>query len=81
MKVQLLTDIAEAIRDYSNDIPTLYEQLVGIFVRSGMTIDQLEECIGIDDDLDAAIDEYEEYGTGTDDDFDDDWPDGGREDF
>ncbi|CAB4140811.1 hypothetical protein UFOVP395_146 [uncultured Caudovirales phage] len=81
MKVQLLTDIAEAIRDYSNDIPTLYEQLVGIFVRNGMTIDQLEECIGIDEDLDAAIDEYEEYHNTTDDDFDDDWPDGGREDF
>ena len=79
MKAQLLIDIAEAIRDYSSDVPTLYEQLVSIFMRNGMTVDELEECYGIDDDLDAVIDEYE---ITTDDDFDeDDWPDGGREDF
>lgn len=79
MKVQLLTDIAEAIRDYSSDVPTLFEQLVSIFIRNGMTVDELEECYGIDDDLDDVIDEYE---ITTDDEFDEDnWPDGGREDF
>jgi hypothetical protein len=81
MKVQLLTDIAETIRDYSNDVPTLYEQLVSIFMRNGMTLDELQECYGTDDDLDAVIDEYELTSDDQEYEDEDEWPDGGREDF
>lgn len=78
MKPQILIDIAEAISDYgATGTEELFEEIVSIFIRNGMTVDDLQECYGINDNLDNVIDEYEL----TTDDEEDEWPDGGREDF
>lgn len=77
MKPQFLIDVVEAYKNNTSDSEFLTD-LVEIFVENGMSIIDLEDCYGIDDDLDAVIDEYER----ADDDADEDeWPDGGREMF
>ena len=80
MKPQILIDIVEVLTsDLQGVDEEVFEQIVQIFIRHGMTIDDLQECYGINEALDNVIDEYK---ITTDDDYDDDgWPDGGREDF
>ena len=81
MKSQLLIDIVEAIQDYgSTGTQELFEEIVSIFIRNGMTVDDLQECYGINDNLDDVIDDYE-LTTDDSEYEEDEWPDGGREDF
>jgi hypothetical protein len=81
MKTQLLLDIVEVISSDNEDVDA--ELLVGIvdaFMRNGMTFDELEECYGFDDSLDTVIDEFQNAVDDEDED-DEEWADGGREDF
>lgn len=81
MKAQFLIDIVEAISGYApTGTEELFEEIVSIFIRNGMTVDELEECYGIDANLDDVIDEYQSIVRESYDE-DDEWPDGGREDF
>jgi hypothetical protein len=43
-----------------------------------MTLDDLRECYGVSDELDEIIDDYEST---QEDEEEDEWLDGGREDF
>lgn len=78
MKPQLLLDIVETLTSCVDelDLDGAIEEIVNIFLRHGMTLDDLRECYGVSDELDAIIDDYE-----TTQEDDDEWPDGGREDF
>jgi hypothetical protein len=78
MKPQLLIDVVETLTSCVDelDVDGALEEIVGIFLRHGMTLDDLRECYGVSDELDAIIDDYESTQ-----DEEDEWPDGGREDF
>ncbi len=79
MKPQLLIDIVETLTSCVDelDVEGALEEIVSIFLRHGMTLDDLRECYGVSDELDEIIDDYETLN----DDEEDEWPDGGREDF
>ena len=78
MKPQLLIDVVETLTTCVDelDVDGALEEIVSIFLRHGMTLDDLRECYGVSDELDAIIDDYESTQ-----DEEDEWPDGGREDF
>lgn len=78
---RLFADIAAAIshiiRD-EDDRKAIYEVMVNAF--SEHDCDTLHECAGIDHVLDETLSEALDIEIDSTDD-DDDWPDGGREDF
>lgn len=78
MKPQLLIDVVETLTSCLDelDIDGALEEIVNIFLRHGMTLDDLRECYGVSDELDEIIDDYESIEGD-----EDEWPDGGREDF
>jgi hypothetical protein len=69
----LLDDIEDEL-----DIEGAVEEVVNTFLRHGMTLDDLRECYGVSDELDEIIDGYEST---QEDEEEDEWLDGGREDF
>lgn len=77
----LFADIAEVIADTvadEDDRGTIYEAMIEAFMDRDC--DTLEECTGIDHVLDEVLEEtHSEEEVDSDD--DDEWPDGGREDF
>lgn len=80
MKPQLLIDVVETLVANVDelDLDGILEEVVTTFMRHGMTLDDLRECYGVADELDKIIDDHESTLTA---DEQDDWPDGGREDF
>lgn len=77
----LFAEIAEVIADTvadEDDRRIIYEAMIEAFIDRDC--DTLDECVGIDHVLDEVLDEThsEEEVDGDDD---DEWPDGGREDF
>lgn len=79
MKSHVLIDIAEAFRNQENTTE-FYKELVQILMDAGLSLNELEDCFGADDTLDQVIEEVlDQYDTS--DDSDDDWIDGGREQF
>lgn len=81
MRAQTLLDVIEAIKTHYESNSELFLEVVEIFARSGFTVDDLGECYGFDDVLDDVLDEYENANDDAYEDEDDEWPDGGREDF
>jgi hypothetical protein len=79
MKPQLLIDVVETLTSCVDelDIEGAIEEVVNTFLRHGMTLDDLRECYGVSDELDEIIDGYES----TQEDEEEEWLDGGREDF
>lgn len=75
----LFEEIAEIILDVvddEDDRREIYQRMIEAF--ECRDCDTLAECVGIDHVLDEVLDEA--YGE-PDEDEEDDWPDGGREDF
>ena len=77
----LFADIAEVIADIvadEDDRKIIYEVMIEAFMDRDC--DTLNECVGIDHVLDEVLEEtHSEEEVDVDD--DDEWPDGGREDF
>lgn len=76
----LFADIAEVIADNvadEDDRRIIYEAMIEAFIDRDC--DTLDECVGIDHVLDELLDETLSEEEVEDD--DDEWPDGGREDF
>jgi hypothetical protein len=79
MTPNILIGIVEVLKSYDIKLDSdLISEIVDVFVTNGMSLDDLEECYGFDNELDLVLDEYERA---SDDEDDDEWVDGGREDF
>jgi hypothetical protein len=80
---ELFTRIAEVIESVvanGDNRAELYEEILAAFEDCDCDI-TLSECVGIDKILDEVLEEtYGEHSL-SDDEDDDEWPDGGREDF
>lgn len=57
----------------------ILSELVEKFIECGIEVSDLEDCYGVDDELDLVLDEVCSLKFLDKD--EDDWPDGGREDF
>lgn len=73
-----IAEVIETVVDDEDDRREIYTVMITAF--EDFDCDTLEECTDIDYVLDELLEEA--YGDGdTDDSDEDEWPDGGREDF
>jgi hypothetical protein len=60
MTPNVLIGIVEILKTYEVKIDSdILSEIVELFVNEGMTKEDLEECYGVDDELDFILDEYE----------------------
>jgi hypothetical protein len=60
MTPNVLISIIETLKSYEVKLDSdLISEIVEILLNNGMTLDELEECYGFDDELDLVLDEYE----------------------
>jgi hypothetical protein len=60
MTPNVLIGIVEILKTYEVKIDSdILSEIVELFVNEGMTKEDLEECYGVDNELDFILDEYE----------------------
>lgn len=80
MNSSLLIGIVTILKNHDVTVSDILSELVDKFIECGIEIDELEDCYGIYGELDLILDEVCSLKS-DESDFDDIWPDGGREDF
>ncbi len=71
MTSNLLINIVEVLKSYEVKLDSdLMSEIVEVFVNNGMSLEDLEECYGFDNELDLVLDEYKRDS----DDDEEDWP-------
>ena len=74
-----IAEVIETVVDDEDDRREIYTVMITAF--EGFDCDTLEECTDIDYVLDELLEEAYGDTDDSDEDEEDEWPDGGREDF
>lgn len=74
MTSNLLINIVEVLKSYEVKLYSdLLSEIVEIFINNGISLEDLEKCYGIDNELDLVLDLMIKYERASDD-KEDDWP-------
>jgi hypothetical protein len=83
-----VSEVVSDIIDNEDDKKVIFDEYIQIFESYGLESSDFEENLGVDLTLDDCINEYFNLNNDDalverffDDSDDDEWPDGGREDF
>lgn len=80
MNSTLVIGIISILKDNGVKLDSdILSELVDKFIECGIEVDELEDCYGVDDEFDLILDEVCSLKSLDKD--EDDWQDGGREDF